>query len=430
MDTTQMSQSTSEEIDIFTQHLDGLFQTLPLTYLIIESVFYKANDEYAKFIEGYCETLEEDERTFVQVKDIGDNHRLRTLSTQFTRAEMAKELVPRSFLVTLVSQYDAFLGGLLKILFSYKPEILSTSERALTFAQLVDFKTVEAAKEYILEKEIDSILRESHAEQFRILERKFNIELRKNLPIWQTFIEVTERRNLFVHSNGVITSQYLKVCQEQGVKLGEDAILGTKLTVEKKYFYKAYLAIYEIGVKLAHTLWRKLAPDLRLDADWHLIGLGFELLREEKYGLARILFDFAVGLPKFGSNETKRTFIINRAQSYKWLGEEDTARKILQAEDWSDTNDKFKLTVAVLTEDYEGAIKLMQSIGASGSIGKTDYRDWPLFKEFIKREDFLTTFKEVFGIDFAEIQYKEDLTVSAPKEVTPKTTHNGEVKES
>jgi hypothetical protein len=169
------------------------------------------------------------------------------------------------------------------------------------------------------------------------------------------------------------------------------------------------LAIYEIGVKLAHTLWRKLAAESRLEADWHIVGLGFELIREGKYELSKILFDFAVAQKKFGNSEVRRTFIINRAQSYKWLGEEKIMREILQAEDWSDTSNKFKLGVAVLTEDYEGAVEIMKQIGASGSVAKTDYRDWPVFKEFVKRDEFLSTFKEVFGVEFAEIQYEENL---------------------
>jgi hypothetical protein len=137
MNTAEMSRSIANEIDTFTQHLDGLHQTLPLTNLMVAAVQYAAQEEHSKFVEHYCETFEENGRLFARVKDMEHYHRWQTLNAQFIRTQTAQELIPRSLLVTLVSQYDAFLGGLLKLLFSYKPEILNTSDRALKFSQLV-----------------------------------------------------------------------------------------------------------------------------------------------------------------------------------------------------------------------------------------------------------------------------------------------------
>ncbi len=56
-------------------------------------------------------------------------------------------------MISLISQYDAFLGRLIRTLFLIKPESLSMSEKNISFAQLQTFESIEDAKEYILEKE-------------------------------------------------------------------------------------------------------------------------------------------------------------------------------------------------------------------------------------------------------------------------------------
>jgi hypothetical protein len=51
----------------------------------------------------------------------------------------AGRLVKRSFIFTLIGQYDAFVGNLIRSLLQLKPDILNGSERALSFSQLSDF---------------------------------------------------------------------------------------------------------------------------------------------------------------------------------------------------------------------------------------------------------------------------------------------------
>ena len=116
--------------------------------------------------------------------------------------------------------------------------------------------------------------------------------VRKGLESWPEFIEVTERRNLFVHAGGVVSSQYIKVCKDNEVDLG-DISIGKEIRVSRKYFENAFNVIYEIGFKLTHVLWRKFCPDQLSLADSNLIELGYETLCEENYTLTKVIFDFA-----------------------------------------------------------------------------------------------------------------------------------------
>jgi len=234
------------------------------------------------------------------------------------------------------------------------------------------------------------------------MENKFGIVLTKDLPCWSTFIEVMERRNLFVHCNGVVSTQYLTVCSAEGVDCSKIKV-GQELQVGAQYFERAYTTILEVGVKLAHVLWRKLKPDEMPTADANLNRVALDLISDEKYTLAQTLLDFATQFKKFGDESVRRTLVLNRAQAYKWGGDEKRAREILQAEDWEASSEKFQLGEAVLKDDFNSAAKFMKRLGRGGSPTKEDYREWPMFKVFRTTTQFASAYREVFSEPFVEI---------------------------
>lgn len=154
-------------------------------------------------------------------------------------------------------------------------------------------------------------------------------------------------------------------------------------------------------MKLGHVLWRKLCPEQRASADDNLSSICFGLLQESQYGLAQNLLKFAVAdLKNYSSEATRRIFIINYAQAYKWLGDTAGCLATLDREDWTACDDKFQIAIAVLRDDFDRALGLMIKIGAKGSIQKVSYRSWPIFQELRKRDDFRAQYREVFGEDY------------------------------
>ena len=325
----------------------------------------------------------------------------------------ALTLIPRNLVVSLVSQYDAFLGNLLAAIYLKKPDILNLSEKNIGIKELLLFGNIEEAKEFVIEKEIESILREGHVKQFSILENIFKIPLTKDLPIWPIFVEFTQRRNLFVHCGGVVASQYMKVCTENGLKADNEHKIGQNLEVSPDYLESGFNCIFEIGVKLAHVLWRKIFPEEIELADANLNNeIIYNLLTHENYHLAKIFADFACNTLKKHCNDVRRRmFIINQAIAYKFSGEDDTAKKILMKEDWSASDIVFKFGVEILNDNFEKAGELMKLIGTGNEwINKECYSTWPLFKEFRKNDIFRNIYKEIFQQSYeqTEIVIKDD----------------------
>lgn len=397
-------------IATFAEHIASLHSTFFLSSIVVQAGRESAHEKLRLFGKQHgINWKEEDGRIEVTFRAPHAGH-AKTLFKSVRRSQMSARLVPRSFVVALVSEFDAFLGRLLRALFVKKPELLAPSDRMIALSELLGFESIEAARDSLLDKEIESIIRKSHDEQFNWMENRFDLTLRKDLPAWKTFIEVTERRNLFVHSDGIVSQQYINVCRSHGVDLPADVRKGSALYATEEYFVEAYRCIYEVGVKLGHVVWRKILSADREEADDHLNALAYELLVEHEYQLAATLLDFACHtLKSHASIGSRLTFVINRAQAYKWLGDDEKSRSIIDREDWSAYDPKFVLASHVLRDDYEKAAAVMRSLGAKGGISEANYESWPLFRKFREAGSFLDAFREVFGKDFTTIEERLQL---------------------
>jgi len=416
------------ELDQFIGSVDALIESLPLVMAMVRAARQDASTHLDEVEREFALAVEDDGTTrTVTLKPEGVVPYQRW-KRRAERTAVAEGLLPRGFVVSLVSQYDAFLGGLIRALFALKPGALNSSERKLAYSDLVNFSSIDDAREYVVEKEVESVLRESHVKQIEWLEKRFDIKLREGLPIWPEFVEVTERRNLFVHTSGIVSRQYLDVCREHGVKLAARVKPAVRLAANRKYLQTAHAIVLEMGIKLGHVFWRKLAPDQREQADKHLNNVGFDLLVEGRYQLAANVFDFATEtLKKHADAESRLTFVVNRAQAYKWMGNEEKARQIVNAEDWSAVSDLFKLAARVLKDEFDFAIGLVRSIGKAGELNAISYRTWPLFRKLRDVPEFVATFEEVFGEPLSKVTQETAVTKvsEVPESIgaSPQTTH-------
>jgi hypothetical protein len=387
----------------FLRHIDAIRDTLPMTLLLLNPYNKKANDDFLGFLNKNVKEIEEDNGMTRILVDANESKLFEVLERNANISSLAGKIIPESLFVSLISQYDAFLTRLLRAIYELKPDVLNGSERNLTFSQLVEMKTIENAREYIIDKEVDTVLRKSHLEQFEYLEKLIGIKLREKLPIWQTFIEITERRNLLVHCDGTISNQYLKNCREHGC-LADNLKVGERLGVPAKYFTKAYKCLYEIAVKLTHTLWRKLLKDDIETADRELNDICFELINSDSFEIADILLTFGFEQKEHFNETQKNVFIINGALSKYLQDKKEDAKNILSKKDWSASSDDFKLANAVITEDYKLVYSLMKKIGNNGDVDQFDYKQWPLFSKIRTKKDFTDTYKEIFNEDYTVLE--------------------------
>jgi hypothetical protein len=341
----------------------------------------------------------------------------RDKSESFRHSLTAVIIIPRSVLTALVSQFDAYIGHLLRALFLARPELVNTFDAALSFREVVDLGSIDEAREYIIEREIDKIIRLSHIDQIKWFEKTLKIQFTELYDSIPQFVELMERRNLFVHADGVVSRHYLRVCVKHGID-ASDSKQGQKLFVEPSYFLMVARILLEVGVLLGHQVWRRVLKTDIGASDDQLGDITFMLIRRGKYKAASRMLEFILkDMPKPATEKTRLIHIINLSNAYRLMGQKEKSFAVLQREDWSAKSYEYQLGHAVLKQEFERAAELMIKIGKASYPGKQHYRDWPLFTEFRESQEFLTAFEQVFGEKFAFSQKSVDVSEQEKEEV-------------
>lgn len=393
-----MEYKFQEELNRFVSYIESIESILPVVALFFDTVAKKYKKDLQDSINGQETVIDEDGVSKVKFPSEKKMSLLK-LEKRVDNLTIATKIMPRNQLVSLVSSFDAYLGRLIRTMYFVKPELLNASQKNITLSDLMSYSSLDSVKEHFIEKEIDSVLRESHSDHFDWLEKKLEIPLKKGLSIWPAFIELTERRNLFVHCDGIVSSQYLSVCGKHGYTSEKEIKVGAALECNAKYLRNATNIIMELGIKLGQVMWRKLQPNEIKQADLNLNDITYALIQNKNYDLTISLLEFAIIFFKKNiSDEYKYYFLINLAQAYKWKGNEQKMRETLSIVDWSPLSYEFRLAHAVLTEQFSKAVVLMKNIGAIGEIiNKDAYIEWPLFCEFRESDDFKNAYYEIFG---------------------------------
>jgi hypothetical protein len=327
-------------------------------------------------------------------------HQLLALIRQVETFDRGIPLAPRGLLVAMVSQFDAFVGAVIRECFRQKPEVLLGSGREIRVREVLAHGSLEAFRDSLIEAEIESLLRQSHSDQLDTIGKRFSITIKPRKELLASFIELTQRRNLFVHCDGVVSAQYVKVCRNFNALDGE-VMEGTRLRVSRSYFENAVNCLIELAIELSQVLWRKLDPESLEKADSSLNDLCVELIRWDRNEVAIPILDFACkDLLHHSSERSRYCLIVNRAQALIWAGRESEGRKIIESVDWSASSPLFQLAHAVLIEKWDAAAKLMNMAVKSELLSELSVHDWPLFKRFKQTEQFSREYKLAFGRDY------------------------------
>ncbi len=130
------SKQIHEVLSSYLHKLESLQDTLPSLMMMAHINRRIANAKRLIFLKENGDLIDESENKKEYALKIEHQQLAERLYKKFDRASTAYKILPSKFLVSFVSEYDAFLGNLLKTLFRIKPEILDCSEKNISFAEL------------------------------------------------------------------------------------------------------------------------------------------------------------------------------------------------------------------------------------------------------------------------------------------------------
>jgi hypothetical protein len=387
----------------YLERIDSLVETVNSIMIIVSRARKRARSDYEIFIAPLRKALKDDDGEAAAEFVLEHGLTISKLSKSRRKATIAFEIVPRTFLVSLVSIFDAFLSELITAMFALRPEKLFSSKKVIDAQSLFEMSSRDDALQHFLEQEIDEVLRKSHLEQLVYMGKTFDFTMNLEEPLVIDFIEITERRNLFVHAGGVVNRTYVQKCSEAGVKLPDDLHIGNSLGANRKYILRAEQILYEVGVKLTHISWRKLKKSETEPQHKMLHDVYFRLLEEKRYELARCIADFAI-TDQDADESDRRLHCINQCIAYKFGGRPEEVERLLNRFNWGTTSIKFKVALAILRDDFERALSLIKHVpeDVEDGILKDAYRTWPLFEEARSRDDFREAFRDKFGEDLIQ----------------------------
>lgn len=326
---------------------------------------------------------------------------LEILLANIKKMNRAVQLFKQQLTVSLISRFDEFLGSLLKIVLRLHPEWLKSSDKTITYRELVNLESIEKAIVGLIHKEVENLLRGSHEEQIEFIDEKLKLGIHNSFIRLPDFLEVAERRNLCVHTGGRVSQQYLDRCEIFGFKNNDSISVGSSLNIDAEYFNNAFSLCFELGLRISQAAYRRLFPDKLEDADRAINHLGIKFLNSGDYNLAEVICDFDLGIPeKLRSKDIEFIYFarINRAIAQKFAGKEFETG--LQGVHWKAFHPKYELALNVLHDEYEKAGEAMKSVAIQDSVGKIGFRSWPLYKKFrntnIFKESYLGVYKEEY----------------------------------
>lgn len=400
-------QKMSEIINEYIQCINSIRDTFVGNYFLLNKAESRAKSSLTNFINRHG-ISDINNIPPMQMKE------LKSLIKRVKRSELSAIIFPQSMLVSLVSQYDSLIGQLIRFIYAVNPNLLNESNSSISYKDLFTYNDLNAIKDKIIQDKTESILRKSHKEQLNDIQTLSGIKNLKGVSFWKEFIEITQRRNLFVHCKGLVSEQYIKECQKEGITLLPSQ--GDNLNVDNTYFNRAYFIFYIMGVLLSQVVTRHLLGKEKVlgEIDTLLNHIIYETLEEEKYDLSIELSKFALAdSTKHSCRLDEVYFVLNYAQAYKWQGNQDECNQILSKFDFSAMTSDILVAKYALEDNIDMVVEHMKKAGCNSKIMTREaYVSWVIFKEIREQEKFRETYKTIFGEDFTQ-----ELLTSAENEV-------------
>lgn len=367
--------------------------------------------------QGGKEGCDEDESQEKSVRIRIEYDDIETLTSTLRKLNRAESLFAKQSIVSFVSRFDEFLGAFLEIALAQNPDWLRSSEKTITYKELIDLKSLDTAIKGVISKEVENLLRGSHEEQIAYIDEKLKLGIREHFPNLPCFLEVAERRNLFVHTGGLVSSQYMERCR--AFKFSTNNINeGEELEVTEDYFENAFSIFFEIGLRIGQAAFRRLFPDEVSTADTALNKLAIKFLNYGDNELAEVITNYDLNIPaKLRSDDSENEYYarINRAIAQKRQGKDYEMG--LDGVPWKAFHTKYKLCLHVLRDEFEEAALLMASDDVITSIKIDGFRTWPIFKEFRTTQIFRDTYKNIFEQEYVPDPERDASTIARQEEV-------------
>lgn len=324
-------------------------------------------------------------------------------SVEYSRYEAMPRMHGSNTLVMLITKFEEFVSDFIRFLYEKFPEKY-LNNKTVTFLEVSEM-CVNDVKQRIIDREVDSIMRKSFSEWFKLFEdHKIKFDICKDE--YAILSEIYARRNIVVHNSGIVNESYLNLAEKPTAKLGE------YLIVDNEYLKNAFSVLKTIvfcimieGAKFEATKREKYIERIFLSA--------FEELCNENYSTCITVFS-ALANCKYADEITKAMSKVDLWIAKIELFGLDSVKSEIERMDVSAMKKSFVMAKLILLNKYDEATGVIEELYNNGDLPYSALNSWPLFIHYRKTEEyksFLKKHPELEGVNAVEPQdenYIED----------------------
>ncbi|MBQ8372249.1 MAG: hypothetical protein IJX38_04875 [Clostridia bacterium] len=305
----------------------------------------------------------------------------------------------RSVLSNVIIIFEKYLAQIYEFLVVSNPEQYfegKTIKTSRLFSATVEEIIISEVREEVSNNLFDSI------KTLDKMNEKSSINLDRYICIRKVFEEIYYRRNLFVHNEGVVNKIYLDNIHEEykkGVKCGD------KLVCDDYYLHNSIVVLKEMICVLFYEFLVSIKSDAK-NYDILSQNIAFSALNNEEYAFCEYIYGILVKNKEFSFLD-KSMFEVNRMIALKQQGK--SIRKWLDGFDVSAMQTQFAIAKCCLQDDFDSVYTLLSRTYPE-SFNATAIRDWPIFIDFRKTEQY-EKFKLEHSDDFKQYLFDSDETI-------------------
>lgn len=326
--------------------------------------------------------------------------------------------VQSAIFVGMITVFDEALAKLIRNALVHVPELMNSFGSQISYKDIVAAGNFEELRATIVSQTVDELMWRGRDEQIAWIEKAITkTKISDVIPSYDKFIEITERRNIYVHNSGIVNDVYLSKVPKSAFDGGIAPLKGDRLKLQSSYFLDAADVLIESFVVISQSVVRKLMRNATEDQKENIdtefnqsIYLQLESGRFESAArLARSMLSNSFKV----SDLVSKMGAINLAIARKKVSDKAGVDAVIKSVDWSSSRNEFHVCIEAIRENESEVCRLIETLKGSDFIGPHAYFEWPAFDWMRSKPAFWEKLQEVYGDDIRFV-LKEGEANSSP----------------
>lgn len=169
-------------------------------------------------------------------------------------------LLQGGILMSLVGSFEILVADIMGLYYRMHSGSLETEEKTLSLKDIINFGTIDDARDFLIGKKVDDLLRDDLDGWCKAFKSHLGLDIPKIPPYWDQFAEIIQRRHIWVHNGGRASRRYLEKVNWPNVKFPSTRPDADDVVWCDSEYITLAIDLFEIcGVILFQEVWKKLA---------------------------------------------------------------------------------------------------------------------------------------------------------------------------